>query len=95
MKRIATMAAALALTLSLAGCWGGDEPASSMKPTPTPSPAASSSASAGTDESLSGSMDGGMSGSTDGSASGSMPGSGSLAASEGMGNSAVTSGSAG
>lgn len=79
MKRIATMAAALALTLSLAGCWGGDEPASSMKPTPTPSPAASSSASGSMDESMSGSM----------------PGSGSLAASEGMGNSAVTSGSAG
>lgn len=79
MKRIVTVAAALALTLSLAGCWGGDEPASSMKPTPTPSPAASSSASGSMDESMSGSM----------------PGSGSLAASEGMGNSAVTSGSAG
>lgn len=77
MKRIATIAAALALALSLAGCWNNDKPASSAKP--TPSPAASSSAS------------GSMSGST----SGSMPGSGSLAASEGMGNSAVTSGSAG
>lgn len=81
MKRIVTVAAALALTLSLAGCWGGDKPASSAKP--TPSPAASSSAS------------GSVSGSTSGSTSGSMPGSGSLAASEGMGNSAVTSGSAG
>lgn len=85
MKRIVTVAAALALTLSLAGCWGGDKPASSAKPTPTP--AASSSAS--------GSVSGSMSGSTSGSTSGSMPGSGSLAASEGMGNSAVTSGSAG
>lgn len=81
MKRIATIAAALALTLSLAGCWNNDKPASSAKP--TPSPAASSSAS------------GSVSGSTSGSTSGSMPGSGSLAASEGMGNSAVTSGSAG
>lgn len=81
MKRIATIAAALALALSLAGCWNNDKPASSAKP--TPSPAASSSAS------------GSMSGSTSGSTSGSMPGSGSLAASEGMGNSAVTSGSAG
>lgn len=81
MKRIATIAAALALALSLAGCWNNDKPASSAKP--TPSPAASSSAS--------GSVSGSMSGST----SGSMPGSGSLAASEGMGNSAVTSGSAG
>lgn len=77
MKRIATIAAALALALSLAGCWNNDKPASSAKP--TPSPAASSSAS----------------GSVSGSTSGSMPGSGSLAASEGMGNSAVTSGSAG
>ena len=85
MKRIVTVAAALALTLSLAGCWGGDKPASSAKPTPTP--AASSSAS--------GSVSGSMSGSMSGSTSGSMPGSGSLAASEGMGNSAVTSGSAG
>ena len=33
MKRIVTVAAALALTLSLAGCWGGDKPASSAKPT--------------------------------------------------------------
>ncbi len=81
MKRIATIAAALALALSLAGCWNNDKPASSAKP--TPSPAASSSAS------------GSVSGSTSGSTSGSMPGSGSLAASEGMGNSAVTSGSAG
>lgn len=80
MKRIATIAAALALALSLAGCWNNDKPASSAKP--TPSPAASSSAS--------GSVSGSMSGST----SDSMPGSGSLAASEGMGNSAVTSGSA-
>lgn len=89
MKRIVTVAAALALTLSLAGCWGGDKPASSAKP--TPSPAASSSASG----SVSGSMSGSTSGSTSGSMPGSMPGSGSLAASEGMGNSAVTSGSAG
>ena len=81
MKRIAMMAAACALALSLAGCWNNDKPASSAKP--TPSPAASSSAS------------GSVSGSTSGSTSGSMPGSGSLAASEGMGNSAVTSGSAG
>lgn len=85
MKRIATIAAALALALSLAGCWNNDKPASSAKP--TPSPAASSSAS--------GSVSGSMSGSMSGSTSGSMPGSGSLAASEGMGNSAVTSGSAG
>ena len=75
MKRIVTVAAALALTLSLAGCWGGDKPASSAKPTPPPS--MSSSASGGS------SMESDMSGS------------GSLAASEGMGNSAVTSGSAG
>ena len=91
MKRIAMMAAACALALSLAGCWNNDKPASSAKPTPTTS--MSSSASGGS------SMEGGMSGSmedgTDGSASGSMSGSGSLAASEGMGNSAVTSGSAG
>lgn len=85
MKRIVTVAAALALTLSLAGCWGGDKPASSAKPTPTPSMSSSAS----------GSVSGSMSGSTSGSTSGSMPGSGSLAASEGMGNSAVTSGSAG
>ena len=53
----------------------------------------SSSASGGSsmESGMSGSMEDGM----DGSASTGMSGSGSLAASEGMGNSAVTSGSAG
>ena len=36
MKRIVTVAAALALTLSLAGSWGGDNHASSAKTAPTP-----------------------------------------------------------
>ena len=93
MKRIVTVAAALALTLSLAGCWNDDKPAYSTKPTPTP--AVSSSTSGGMSGSTSGSMSGSTSGSGSGSMSGSMSGSGSLAASEGMGNSAVTSGSAG
>ena len=90
MKRIAIIAATCALALSLAGCWNDDKPASgSTKPTPTPAVSSSTS----------GSMSGSTSGSTSGSMSGSIPGSasqsGSLSASEGMGNSAVTSGSAG
>lgn len=86
MKRIAIIAATCALALSLAGCWNDDKPASgSTKPTPTPAVSSSTS----------GSTSGSMSGSTSGSMPGSASQSGSLSASEGMGNSAVTSGSAG
>ncbi|HJB21043.1 MAG TPA: hypothetical protein H9773_04985 [Candidatus Fournierella merdavium] len=86
MKRIAIIAATCALALSLAGCWNDDKPASgSTKPTPTPAVSSSTS----------GSTSGSMSGSTSGSMPGSASQSGSLSASEGMGNSAVASGSAG